>query len=118
MKKIKIYHSSGWGTDFEKISSGVKYDKNLVNAFPHFCYVTNGEGRHFAGLIAGGIHKMSVYGYPSFALTLDYNSDGKVLWLSDSAVRLLSILEDNYEFEDVDYRAMYQEPTHLVLKEQ
>lgn len=117
---IDVFNSSDAldedGNLHEKISSGFRYDKHLVHAFPHFAYVTYEQGIKLSDAIAKGIHKISVNGYPSFALTLDFNTDGKVLWLSGSALRLLKIIVDGYVFQDLDSKKILDDVgyTHRV----
>lgn len=100
-----------------RVSSGPKYDEALLNAFPHFMYVSYGDARVLTDVIEQGMRgKMGLHGVGSYASTVDHRTGGKVLWLSDSSYATLEqwLDKDEYTLTQIPIDELWNTPTHIA----
>lgn len=93
--KIEVYAISDFSVP-ARISSARAYDAALSLVFPYFTYLSYGSGSDLASELADGRSDGFRDAFPSFALSTDFGTDGRVLWLSESALKML---EDLHEIE-------------------
>lgn len=124
IKVVSVEKHRKWdSTEFEhtRLSSSVNYDNQLLKVFSYYAFVSYEDGEKLATCIAAGVHKISLSGYPSFALMMDFTKrpetserGGKILWLSYSALQLLQMVGPvEYTFEVDEPDNSYPMGTHF-----
>lgn len=111
-KTINVYDRESYrkqdSREFEdvRLSSAPSYDKALITLFPYYAFVSFEVAEDLSKILSAGVHKIDMHGYPSFASVMDYTSrpetskrGGKVFWMSGSALHMLRVVADGYEFE-------------------
>ena len=101
------------------ISSAPAYDEAMASVFPYFMYVSFEEAEELGNIISQGMRGMhGLYGYGSYASTMDFRSDGKVLWMSDSSYATLKVWVDpaKYTLTSIGFDKLWNtpRPQHVV----
>jgi hypothetical protein len=117
--QILVHHSRDFvaddGRPVMRISSARPYDTALVTIFPHFAYLSFEDAEVACNVLSKGLHDGYLSGYGSFASTMDFNTDGKVVWMSDSSLTTLERnLPDGYELVESHPEERFIEPKHVT----
>lgn len=88
-KTITVY-TTDRAKDGERVSSAPSYDEHMSAIFPYFVRVSYDDAEVISQELSAGLHKMYLSGYPSFASTMDFRSNGKIIWFSSSGMTLLN----------------------------
>lgn len=120
--QILVHHGRDFRLDDDtlvmRISSAPSYDSALAKIFPHFTYLSFEDAKVVCGVLSEGLHDTYVSGYGSFASTMDFNTNGKVIWMSDSSLTTLERnLPDGYELAESHPEARFTKPKHNMRGE-
>ena len=100
-----------------RVSSAPRYDEALLTIFPHFMYVSFEDARALSRAIEGGMQgRQGLEGVGSYASTMDFQSDGKVLWISASSYMTLKewLDPEEYTITEIPAHRLWSGPTRLV----
>lgn len=113
---IRVYTSSAVADI--RVSSAARYDEALMTIFPHFAYVSFEDARKLTQVIEAGMQGRSgMDGVGSYASTMDFRTNGKVLWMSDSSYLTLRewLDPEEYVITEIPTHKLYNgAPTHMV----
>lgn len=119
MTQILVHHSRDFkaddGTLVMRISSAPSYDLGLVTIFPHFAYLSFEDAEVVCNVLSKGLSDFQYHGYGSFASTMDFNTNGKVVWMSDSSLTTLERnLPEGYDLVESHRESRFVEPKHVT----
>lgn len=104
--------------DRSRVSSAPRYDEALLSIFPHFMYVSYDDARTLTQVIESGMQgRQGLEGVGSYASTMDFRTDGKVLWMSSSSYMTLKewLNPKEYVIGEVPAHKLWGgTPTHMV----
>lgn len=112
---LKVYTSSAVAG--VRVSSAPRYDEALLSIFPHFAYVSFEDARKLTQAIEAGMQGRSgMDGVGSYASTMDFRTNGKVLWMSDSSYMTLKkwLDPEEYDLTEVPLHKLWARTTHVV----
>ena len=117
--QVLVHHSRDFfqddGTLAMRISSAPSYDRALAPIFPHFAFLSFEDSEAICGVLSKGLHELHLSGYGSFASTMDFNTNGKVVWMSDSSLTTLERnLPEGYELTESHPVSRFVEPKHTI----